>query len=49
MITKEFLYPTHSVRCSITGPSEGKRSVFLAKLNLKNFNESQRRSYRYSK
>ena len=30
----KFLYPTHPVRCIITGPSECGKSVFLTNLNL---------------
>ena len=33
MIEKR-LYPSHPVRCSITGPSECGKSVFLTNLNL---------------
>ena len=31
---EKFLYPSHPVRCSITGPSECGKSVFLTNLNL---------------
>ena len=34
-----FLYPTHPVRCIITGPSERGISVFLTNLILYNINE----------
>ena len=33
------LYPTHPVRCIITGPSECGKSVFLTNLNLNIINE----------
>ena len=36
---EESLYPTHSVRCNITGPSECGKSVFLTNLILNIFNE----------
>ena len=35
----KFLYPTHPVRCFITGPSECGKSVFLTKSILNNINE----------
>ena len=35
----KILYPTHPVRCIITGPSEYGKSVFLANLILNNINE----------
>ena len=35
----KYLYPNHSVRCIITGPSECGISVFLTKLFLNNNNE----------
>ena len=36
---EKFLYPTHPVRCTITGPSECGKSVFLTKLILNIINE----------
>ena len=36
---EKFLYPTHPVRCIITGPSECGKSVFLTNLILKIVNE----------
>ena len=36
---EEFLYPTHPVRCFITGPSECGKSVFLTNLILNFINE----------
>ena len=36
---EEFLYPTHPVRCIITGPSECGKSVFLTNLILNIINE----------
>ena len=36
---EKFLYPTHPVRCIITGPSECGKLVFLTKLILNIFNE----------
>ena len=35
----KILYPQHPVRCIITGPSEGGKSVFLTNLILNSFNE----------
>ena len=43
----KFLYPTHSVRCIITGPSNVGKSYFLAKLIL-NFNNEYDKIYIYS-
>ena len=39
---EKFLYPTHSVRCIITGPSNVGKSVFLTNLILNNFNENDK-------
>ena len=39
-MTEKLLYPTHPVRCIITGPSECGKSVFLSNLILNNFNEN---------
>ena len=36
---EKILYPTHPVRCIITGPSECGKSVFLTNLNLNIINE----------
>ena len=36
---EKFLYPTHPVRCIITGPSECGKSVFLTNLFLNTNNE----------
>ena len=36
---EKFLYPTHPVRCIITGPSEYGKSVFLTNLILNIINE----------
>ena len=36
---EKILYPTHPVRCIITGPSECGKSVFLTNLILNNINE----------
>ena len=36
---EKFLYPTHPVRCIITGPSECGNSLFLTDLNLNIINE----------
>ena len=36
------LYPTHPVRCIITGPSECGKSVFLTNLILKIINEQDK-------
>ena len=36
---EKFLYPTHPVRCIITGPSECGKSVFLTNLILYIINE----------
>ena len=36
---EKFLYPTHPVRCIITGPSECGKSVFLTNLILNIINE----------
>ena len=33
---EKFLYPSHPVRCTITGPSECGKSVFLTNLVLNN-------------
>ena len=38
----KFLYPTHPVRCIITGPSECGKSVFLTNLILNNINEFEK-------
>ena len=35
----KILYPTHPVRCIITGPSECGKSVFLTNLILNKINE----------
>ena len=43
----EFLYPTHPVRCIITGPSECGKSVFLTNLIL-NINNDYNKIYIYS-
>ena len=42
MIEKLF-YPTHPVRCIITGPSDFGKSVFLTNLILKNINENNKK------
>ena len=42
MIKDKILYPTHPVRCIITGPSECGKSVFLTKLILDIFNEFEK-------
>ena len=39
MILEKKLYPTHPVRCIITGPSSSGKSVFLTNLILNNINE----------
>ena len=44
---EKILYPTHPVRCSITGPSESGKSVFLTNLILNIINEHDR-MYIYS-
>ena len=36
---EKVLYPSHPVRCIITGPSECGKSVFLRNLILNNINE----------
>ena len=36
---EQILYPTHPVRCIITGPSECGKSVFLTNLTLNIRNE----------
>ena len=36
---EKYLYPTHPVRCIITGPSECGKSVFLTSLILNVINE----------
>ena len=36
---EKLLYPSHTDRCIITGPSECGKSVFLTKLILNNINE----------
>ena len=36
---EQYLYPTHPVRCIITGPSECGKSVFLTNLSLNIINE----------
>ena len=36
---EKFLYPTHPVRCMITGPSESGKSYFLTNLILNIINE----------
>ena len=36
---EKFLYPTHPVRCNITGPSECGKSVFLTNIILNIINE----------
>ena len=36
---EKILYPTHPLRCIITGPSECGRSVFLTNSNLNKINE----------
>ena len=36
---EKIIYPSHPVRCVITGPSECGKSVFLTNLILKTFNE----------
>ena len=38
-MTDEFLYPTHPLRCIVTGPSECGKSVFLTNLILNIINE----------
>ena len=43
----KFLFPTHPVRCIITGPSECGKSVFITNLVLNFFNEYDR-IYTYS-
>ena len=47
MIIDKSLYPTHPVRCIITGPSECGKSVFLSKLILNIINEYDKK-YVYS-
>ena len=37
--SENFLYPTHPVRCIITGPSGCGKAVFLTNLNLNTINE----------
>ena len=44
---EKYLYPTHLVRCIITGPSECGKSVFLANLILNIINENDK-MYIYS-
>ena len=44
---EKFFHLTHSVRCIITGPSEGGKSVFLTNLILKIINEYDKK-YIYS-
>ena len=44
---EQFLYPTHPVRCIITGPSECGKSVFLTNLFLNIINEYDK-IYSYS-
>ena len=44
---EKFLYPTHPVRCIITGPSECGKSVFLTNLVL-NINNEYDKIYIYS-
>ena len=44
---EKFFYPNHPVRCIITGPSEGGKSVFLTNLILNIINEYDKR-YIYS-
>ena len=44
---EKFLYPTHPVRCIITGDSESGKSVILTNLILQNFNE-YKKIYIYS-
>ena len=39
---EKFLYPTHPVRCIITGPSECGKSVFLTNLILNILNENDK-------
>ena len=39
MIMEKYLYPTHPVRCIITGSSECGKSVFLSNLILNIINE----------
>ena len=36
---EKFLYPTHPVRCILTGPFECGKSVFLTNINLYIINE----------
>ena len=38
----KILYPTHPVRCIITGPSECGKSVFLTNLILTFINENSK-------
>ena len=47
MILGKKLYPTHPVRCIITGPSESGKSAFLTNLILNIINEYDKR-YIYS-
>ena len=47
MILEKKLYPTHPVRCIITGPSSSGKSVFLTNLILNIINEYDKR-YIYS-
>ena len=42
MIMEKKLYPTHPVRCIITGPSECGKSIFLTNLILNIINEYEK-------
>ena len=42
MIMEKFLYPTHPLRCIITGPSESGKLVFLTNLILNIFTEQNK-------
>ena len=44
---ENFLYPTHPVRCIVTGPSECGKSVFLTNL-ISNINKEYNKVYNYS-
>ena len=41
---EKYLYPTHPVRCIITGPSECGKSVFLTNLILNIVNEYDKKT-----
>ena len=48
MILEKLLYPSHPVRCIITGPGEGGKSVFLTKMTFNTIHEFEKKTNIYS-